>query len=85
MVVLAVVAILKEREALTMAYEDQNVNSGAAETDNFSQAEVTEAAGEVAAEAYEVENYAREAYEHKSTLDDEKIKKLSKKKIYKQI
>ena len=83
MVVLAVVAILKEREALTMAYEDQNVNSGAAETDNFSQAEVTEAAGEVAAEAYEVENYAREAYEHKSTLDDEQIKKLSKKKISK--
>ena len=66
-----------------MAYEDQNVNSGAAETDNFSQAEVTEAAGEVAAEAYEVENYAREAYEHKSTLDDEQIKKLSKKKISK--
>jgi|P1105metagenome_2_1110788.scaffolds.fasta_scaffold00166_78 putative aldouronate transport system permease protein len=83
MVVLAVVAILKEREALTMAYEDQNVNSGAAETDNFSQAEVTEAAGEVAAEAYEVENYAREAYEHKSTLDDEQIKKLSKKRISK--
>ncbi len=83
MVVLAVVAILKEREALTMAYEDQNVNSGAAETDNFSQAEVTEAAGEVAAEAYEVENYAKEAYEHKSTLDEEQIKKLSKKKISK--
>ncbi|MCR4928378.1 MAG: ABC transporter permease subunit [Lachnospiraceae bacterium] len=66
-----------------MAYEDQNVNSGAAETDNFSQAEVTEAAGEVAAEAYEVENYAKEAYEHKSTLDEEQIKKLSKKKISK--
>ena len=66
-----------------MAYEDQNLNSGAAETDNFSQAETAEAVTDSTDEAYEVENYALEAYEHKSSLNEEQIKKLSKKRISK--
>ena len=65
-----------------MAYEDQFVNSGAAgETEYNSQAEVNEA--EATADAYVVENYAKEAYEHKSSLNDEQIKQLSKKRISK--
>ena len=48
---------------------------------------VTEAAesteGNAIDEAYEVENYAKDAYEHKSTLDDKQIKALSKKRISK--
>ena len=85
-VVYAVVAILREREAYTMANEaDQIVNTdeAAVETLENAGAEITETVSEVQTEEIVVENYAREAYEHKSTLDENQIKALSKKKISK--
>lgn len=54
----------------------ENVETVAEET-----AETTEA--NAIDEAYEVENYAKEAYEHSSTLSEAQIKALSKKRISK--